>query len=402
MLLEQKQPQIKLEDSKTLNWFILILVGVSCVVSDWMISLFTVSDFIFGIIFLLIVILSKIRLEKEDIIRLISLESFVVLINIINLLLNDSFSLKVFTYNFIKFSFYCIVSLYLYKFFSEKNLLKGQLIILNVISVITIIIGVYITVIIMNDIQLPYDFFWALTRSDRSSYTLRGTTYLIRTRSIFAEPAHFGYFLNMVLGLNFFSICKKNISKYFNLILIIGIILTFSYASIAVALVLVLLKITLSFRNFKIEIFNKKMGLLLLIVMLVLFIFKDFIYVGIVQRTIEIVNGSDNSSINRLISSWEYVNFDWILLGNGLGHTPPIQNIYAYILSDLGLISFLLFIVFTFKILTINFGIGITFLILNFQKGGYLTPLFYLLILFIVLYSKKKNLNHSLERKILK
>lgn len=62
-------------------------------------------------------------------------------------------------------------------------------------------------------------------------------------------------------------------------------------------------------------------------------------------------------------------------------------------LSDLGLIAFVGSIIFTVALIANNTGVGLIFVLLNFQKGGYLSPAFSLLILFVLVFVKPLRIN---------
>ena len=102
------------------------------------------------------------------------------------------------------------------------------------------------------------------------------------------------------------------------------------------------------------------------------------------------------------VRSWNYVNKEHIFMGNGMGHTPEIWNIYAYVLSDLGLIAFILFCIFSVFLIIKNYKMGILFIVLNFQKGGYLSSAFWSYLLLLFIYINKNDQKAELSRECLK
>ncbi|MDN6291298.1 MAG: hypothetical protein L0J63_13625, partial [Tetragenococcus koreensis] len=170
----------------------------------------------------------------------------------------------------------------------------------------------------------------------------------------------------------------------------VGILLTLSYSMILVFIsiniiqfVLSLIKNDLSWSNWY----------FLPMVIFGAFIayFWEFIDVTIIERTKSILSGEDGSANIRLFGAWMYVEQERLLFGNGIGHTPPITNIYAYILSDFGLVGFLPYLGFTVYILMKGLPVFIFFVMMNMSKGGYLNPSFWLFLLFIFLYGLTRN-----------
>lgn len=363
----------------------LSLLSLSFVVTDWMIGIFSWSDFIFGILLFLMLISGNYVFKKEQITLSLAL-LIVVFFNVFfSNMYNENFKLSVGIAGLIKITFYLATVLGLYNFVKERKLENKLLFSMNVVAVIVSLIGIYITIAVYSNGQLPFDFFWMFTRSDRLSYSFNWNENLIRTRSIFSEPSYLGYYLNIILGINYFNKIGATTSKWLTLFLTVMIILTFSYSSIAIMVVVQLLK-GLDFvknKNFK---RNNFYYVYFIILFVVIFLFWDTFSETLIKRTVNILSGEDTSAINRITKSWQYINKDNLLLGNGIGHTPSIWNIYAYMLSDFGIIVFLCSIVFTGYILINNFRLGILFLLLNFQKGGYLSNSFWIFILLIFLF----------------
>lgn len=378
---------------------LLFLLISSILVSDWTTGAIAISELImFGMMG--IVVLTNPSLIRNINIKWAAILSLYLVSHIgINLYINPDFSFRLALFSFIKVMFYYIFISLMYSYIEknklERKLLRG----LNISTVIAIVIGVYITVSIATDFNWPYEFLWSFTRTSSFTYEYKGSSDIIRTRSLFSEPAHLGYFLLIVLGLNFFAKVKDKYSVYFQVIIIIGILLTLSYASIAVLIALIMIKMVQMFKSDDLSaiMYNKKLYVVMIIIVAAsIFLFRDFLYATVIERTMGIIDGTDNSAYNRMINSWTHLERDYFLFGNGIAHSPPLQNIYAYFLTDLGIIGLIAILLATFKLFSLNFGFGALFLMLNFQKGGYLSPVFSLFILLLLVYSsidQRKPLN---------
>lgn len=375
-------------NSQTISLYLmLLLITTAFLVSDWLIHIVAISELIMFSTLLILLFTKNILFDREDFKSFFVVEGFLIVHILLHSITNDSFSIRIAIFNFIKILFFHVFILYVFKYIKRGNRRKELLIFLNIGAIIAVLIGFYIIYSIMNDDVFPYEFFWRFTRVDHASYRLRGTTDLFRARSLFSEPAHFGYFLNMILGVNLFSKTGKSIPLWINCIIILGILSTFSYATIFGSILIILIKMVnflYHVKDFKVNIF----AIIACIAIIALFsyYFRDFLYISIIERTRDILSGADNSAMERLFSSWEYTTRENWFLGNGVGHTPDIQNIYAYFFSDFGIIGFLGGLFFTGYLVKNNVGLGLLFVILNFQKGGYLSPIFSLFILLLILY----------------
>lgn len=374
-----------------IHFLIILLISLAFLVSDWMIGLIAISEIIMVIILLIIIAADNNSIRTINYKFLTLILTFFVIQFAYNMSVDMVFVFLRGLYNVIKIFFYLIFINVVFNYLKKNSLEKNLLALLNVTSVIAIFAGVYITLAILFFENLPYEFMWTFTRSDLHSYRFRGPGFIVRTRSVFSEPAHLGYFLNIVLSVNLFSKYRERVPLWLNSIIVLGISLTLSYASIGVMGATLLIKLLL-LDNKRGRLANNYLIIIitLFIGSVLLFLFWDYFYHTIILRTSEIISGVDNSAYTRLVNSWNYISRDSLLLGRGLGHTPPLQNIYAYYLSDGGIIPFAASILFTFYLVKNNIGIGLTFILLNFQKGGYLSPVFnlYILIILIFVYDK--------------
>lgn len=367
---------------------VLTLLSLAILASDWMIGLIAVSEIIIGFLLLLLIATNTDYLKTLNYKFALGVLVFFIIQFSYNLSVEMTFIFNRALYNVVKILFYLFFINIVYNYTRNNNLEKRLLIILNVTAFIAILIGIYITLSILYFDQLPYEFLWRFTRTDLHSYRFRGPGFIVRTRSLFSEPAHLGYYLNMVLGVNLFSRFKNSVPLWVNSFIIMGILITLSYASIAVVGIILLFKIVTLRNKWLLVKQNAFLVILSMIVLgITIFIFRDNLYQTIIVRTSDILSGGDNSAFVRVINSWLYISRETLLLGRGLGHTPPLQNVYAYFLSDMGVFPFILILAFTGYILKANFGLGLTFILLNFQKGGYLSPIFSILVLIILIYA---------------
>lgn len=380
----------QLNTNNIFNYILIILLVISALISDWVVGPVSISDFFIGLIVVLII------LHDNEILRILRYRWFLIIMVLLlfhglyHYFYNDEFIVKLFIYSFVKVFMYAISIKVMYIYITKNKLEHTTLIFLNVGALVAIILGIYITIsIVMND-NMPYEFLWTFTRTKHFSYVYKEFSNIIRTRSIFSEPAHLGYFLNVILGLNFFGRTKK-IPVIFSVLIILGVGLTLSYASIGVTLILIGIKGLTLIKNKSYRSINNYYYLLIIPIVLLIIIFYEYIEITIINRTLEIFSGTDRSAFNRLFSSWSYVDKESIFFGNGIAHTPPIQNVYAYFLSDFGIFGLLLSLLVTIKLLTLNTGLGILFILLNFQKGGYLSPIFMVLLVLLSLYAVDNN-----------
>lgn len=333
--------------------------------------------------------LGKITITSKQF-KLIATVISLILISTILLYLfkNDWINDKVIVLSLIKFTFYLGSLVLFYNFIVDNELKNVFLNINNYAAVIIILIGIIFTILIyLDNVELVREF-WMFTRQDYKSYFYGGNADIIRTRSIFSEPAHLGFYLNVLFFSNVFYSKSKN--SILLLIFAIGIFTTLSYSMILIFLFIG--SIILFKRIYENKFFLNKWYLLLIIpISLLLVYFWEFVEVTIIKRTINIVNGIDGSAYNRIIESWTYVDPDRLLYGNGIGHTPPITNIYAYALSDFGLVVFIPLLIFSGILFLNSFPAALLFIALNVSKGGYLNPAFWLFLLFIYLYILKPN-----------
>ncbi|MFL2120884.1 hypothetical protein ACEN4M_00035 [Marinilactibacillus psychrotolerans] len=358
-----------------------------------MVWIFSFSDYLFGALIVLMVVSNNFQLKSKQYKWILIVIGTVVLNILQNYLINNGFIIKLGLASLFKISLYTIVSFSFYNFITRINLEKKLINSLNLATFIVCMIGFYILIALYTNGILPYEFLWNYTRTDAISYLFEGGNNLYRIRSIFSEPSYLGNYLLIILGINLFN--KKNIkvNLYFILFLILTIIFTFSYSAISI-MVLILIIHSISsnaYKKIRLKEYNLLYILITLSILLVFIYFnKDIIQVTIIERTTEILAGKDSSASSRLLESWQHINKEHLIAGNGIGHTPDIWNIYAYFLSDLGVLAFVGLIILSIYLVSLNYGLGILFIALNFQKGGYLAVPFYIFIVMIFIFNYKK------------
>lgn len=378
--------------------FILFLLPLGLILSDWIVTIFSVGEFVFLAVIFLLLFSKNVFLIKKDYLIICLIFIYLSVNFYLNAKFNDDFIFKSGRAATIKIMYYSVFVLMSYRFVIYKKLETKLLKFLNMYSIAVILVGLYIIFAIYTG-KFPFEFIWEYTRTDKASYIYKDT---IRMRSVFSEPAHLGFYLNLNLGLNLFLKNKIKLSRWFNPILLCGVVLTFSYSSIAISLVLILLSLFIRIsKKGKISL-NTTTYIYIILMAVIIYISRDFLYRTLILRTFSIINGEDGSALNRFFGSWEYVNQDNFLIGNGAGNTPPITNNFAYMLSDLGTFALLISIVFTYLILRKNLGLGFLFILLNFQKGGYLSPSLSILVVFTLIFinmSKEKHYQKNLLQK---
>lgn len=372
---------------------LLILICLAFTLSDWMLGIFSFSDYLFGMLFLIMVLSNNFKIRSTQYKWLIISLGIVVFNILQNYFINDDFVLKAGIAGLFKITMYTVVITSFYNFIDDYNLEKKLLYSINIGTIIVCAIGFYISFALYTDGYLPYEFFWNFTRTDSISYLFEGSENLYRIRSIFSEPSYLGYYLLIILGINLFNKKQIKSNKYFLLLLIVTIILTFSYSSIGIMALILILQ-CVSGETVKI-IKHKKInyiyiGLSLVVLAALFYATRDIIQVTIIDRTLDIIAGKDSSATSRILESWQYINKEHLIGGNGIGHTPDIWNVYAYFLSDLGIIAFSGLVIFSGYLVKINYKLGILFIALNFQKGGYLAAPFYILVLLIFVFACRK------------
>lgn len=280
---------------------------------------------------------------------------------------------------------YALFILMLYNYVVQRGLVAEMLRILVSWTLICCAIGLYIQIVLQTGIGLPYEFFWEFTRKDQASYDFGDSTGIIRNRSIFSEPQHFGFFLNAVLLFAMFNSAKIRVSNLVIAVIAVTAITTLSFSTVPVTVALVVAYI-LRWHHVR--------GAAAIIAATVVLVFSagaspfaEAIRVTIFDRFTSIISGRDDSTETRVSGSWEYFNRENIFTGNGIGSSPDIFNNYAYVLIELGIIPLLLMVVLTGALLQRNPILGLYFIFFTATKGGYLSAYYWIFGAFFFIFS---------------
>ncbi|TES53596.1 hypothetical protein E2L07_12370 [Halalkalibacterium halodurans] len=376
---------------------ILVLFSIAFILVDWRLGIMRFSDLFLIAIFLLLLLYyitnKNMFFQKSQLLFLVLLPLLLLTNILMNLFFNSNFLFYESAQGFFKIAFYLMTMILIFNFVRKKKLEENLLDTLSVTAVIVSFIGIYITISLYLNGIFPYEFFWQFNRQDLESYTYRGwDRSIIRTRSVFGEPAYLGFYLNTILAILYFTRSNYKIKKSHDFIITLTVLLTFSYSSILIMAGIKLLHY-FGWSNFISFIKKKRSVISFMLAIILIGLFWDTVEKTVIIRTQEILSGTDGSGTARLQGSWSYVNWDNLFLGNGIGNTPTLFNVYAYILSDLGLVSFLLFLLFNGWLIYLNPKLALVFIALNFQRGGYLGAGYWIFVTLIILYSCHNKIN---------
>lgn len=376
-MIKQKQPIS----------IVLILLTLALILADWSFARFITFSDIFVITILFILFISNyVKFKRKQFISFYVVLTYLIINFIVQFSMNSGFDVVSGVVGTTKVMIYFSTVIFIYNYVTENQLQIKLMSYLNRAAVIVCIVGLYIYVTLSFDLELPYRFIWTFTRNDPQSYLLGAFTSVIRMRSIFGEPAHLGFFLLMVLGVSYFNNFEFRLSKLNELLIIASVLLSFSLSAIAILPILILLDLIKSKSLFYLD--QRKYFILvgLFILMILLFANPTF-NIAIVSRVSRIFSGVDTSASVRLLGTWSYISPESFILGNGINNSPSLFNNFAYVITDLGLIGFILFLYFSLKILLYNAYFFILFVLLNFMKGGYLSAGYWVFLFFIVVIS---------------
>lgn len=356
--------------------------------SDWKISSVNLGDLIM-VISLTYVILSIGKITNLKSVFISKFSIFSILLVLGNFFLQSIFKQDynliyglVYSFKLLFYLFFCNLT---YNYISMMEL-QGELFTkLIKSSIIVGLVGIFLTLLLYFDFSFPTQYFWMFTRSDKASYLFRGTS-IIRMKSFFSEPSYLGLYLNLVLSIYLLTKFKVKLSLKPALLISFFTILTFSFS--AFVTLAVVWSVYFLFINRRI--IKNRIAIIIIVlgISIVITVFHNQLYETFVRRLIAIYTGVDTSSINRLFGSWKYVNFNNILIGNGIGVTPSIWNNFAYILSDLGIIVFTFFLYLVYKLSRKNFLLTLMFVVFSFQRGGYLNCYYWFSFLIIFQFSE--------------
>lgn len=370
------------------NTALIVLLVWVMILSDWSVLNVSFGDFLLvGIVLLL---LSNVPIDfskKQQQLFIISTSSIILITLLAYITGPADMNIKLLLFSNVKLMFYIGTVMMIYNYISSRGL-KSKFVRINTyMSLLVIAIGIVIIYFILTDQLDILHKIWYFTRIDDRSYHL-GSSDIIRMRSLFAEPAHLGFYLNISL---YFVLKQRN--KYwlvYAVLISIGIVLTLSYSMIMIGSWLIMSTIAkhVKLSQFK---WDGRYLIVVAVMLLIALIFGEFLYEAIYIRTLNILSGEDGSAIARLMGSWQQIDSGHLLFGVGAAHSINITNMYAYALSDFGIIGLLGLLAGTGIIFTFGLREGVFFTLMNISKGGYLNPLFWLFILVIGL----TNFNHK-------
>lgn len=370
------------------NTALIVLLVWVMILSDWSVLNVSFGDFLLvGIVLLL---LSNVPIDfskKQQWLFIISTSSIILITLLAYITGPADMNIKLLLFSNVKLMFYIGTVMMIYNYISSRGLKPKFVRINTYMSLLVIAIGIVIIYLILTDQLDILHKIWHFTRIDDRSYHL-GSSEIIRMRSLFAEPAHLGFYLNISL---YFVLKQRN--KYwlvYTVLISIGIVLTLSYSMIMIGSWLIMSTIAkhVKLSQFK---WDGRYLIVVAVMLLIALIFGEFLYEAIYIRTLNILSGEDGSAIARLMGSWQQIDSGHLLFGVGAAHSTNITNMYAYALSDFGIIGLLGLLAGTGIIFTFGLREGVFFTLMNISKGGYLNPLFWLFILVIGL----TNFNHK-------
>lgn len=374
----------KYANSKSDHLF-LAIISIAFVLSDWMVGYFSFSEIILIPLILILILLKKSEVRINQM-KWIAFPAIFVLTNsVLQYRFNSDFEFRVALFSLIKLLFYICTVIIIYNFLNKSKLKTPFLYWNNIIAMVACIVAVYIAIAIYLEGAIPWRFFVTFTRTGGNVF--RRDPLIVRAKSFFMEPAHLGFYLNSVLAINLLNKDKIKVPVIISAILALIITFTFSYTAIGVMIVTLILYLVQGYNNGELNL-NKKWVLIVgAIFLLFTIVFWESINITLIDRTIRLFQGNESSGYERLVLSWQYVNKGNFLIGNGMLHTPPIWNNFAYIQSDFGIIGSILMISLIFLFSIKNLYISIFFILMNFVKGGYLSPAYWFLILLVITYS---------------
>ncbi|WP_367378204.1 hypothetical protein [Enterococcus gilvus] len=363
-----------------------ILLLLSFFLSDWRLPVGGVSfsDLFAAIAFLLT--LGDLKNLKKNQILFVMILLCILSVNIYtNFLCNPLFDIRSSWVYFGKFLVYSLVLCNTYNLTRDFQMESLFFKLLNTATLISILFALVIYLIQILHLSIPYEILWRFTRTDIASYTFRGSS-MIRMRGLSSEPSYFGSQILLILTINYFNQFGFRFNSFVEWMTLLCGILSFSFSVVPI---LLFLKICDFINSYGLSFIKRYWFVLLLILSMgVVVVFFDQFYITFFDRVITILNKQDTSASSRIVGSWQYVQN--IFIGNGVGMTAPIWNNFAYVLSDFGLIPFLGFLFWTLYLLKRNFYFGMFFILISFQKGGYLSFYYWLTICLFIIFSTKK------------
>lgn len=377
---KRKQPVI--------NNCVMCLISLLFIISDWMLGVFSFSELLLIPIIFFLIVLGKFRITRSQI-KWITVPNAMILINtLFQIGTQNPIDLRIILISVIKLNFYMLVISSLYNFICIQEVKKKFLIWNNIAAMVVCLLAIYIMAAIYLEGAIPWRPLVTFTRTGGNVY-MRDPL-VVRAKSIFMEPAHLGYYLNTILAVNLFNKQNITIPPIFTLILIVIICATFSYTAIGIMLSTLFMHLIkkASQREFSIN----RWGLIIVIIIfgIFIFVFRESIYLTLVERTIRLIEGTESSGYERLVLSWQHLSKDNLWLGEGFMHSPTSWNNFAYFTTELGILALVSSIGFILFLAKKSIPFSIFFILMNFAKGGYLSPAYWFLLLMLLIYMNQE------------
>jgi hypothetical protein len=372
---------------------ILILLSLTLILVDWrLVSYLTFSDAFLILVLFSLFIRGYVGFERKQFIGFYVVLAYLMFNFFFQFIFNQDFDYISGVIGTLKVVLYFSTILFSYNYITNNQLQKKFISYLGVGAIFVCIIGLYIYISIMLNHSLPYRFLWTFTRNDLNSYTLGAFTSVIRMRSIFGEPAHMGFYLLLVLGVSYFNNFNFRLSKLSEGFIIISLLLSFSFSTIAILGIIKTLDLVKS-RSITYLDRGKYLFMASLMVLFIFLLANPTFNIAIVSRVSRIFSGADTSASVRLLGSWSHINSSNLILGNGISNSPLLFNNFAYVITDLGLLGLLLFLYYNLKIYVHSAYFLLLFVLLNFMKGGYLGAGYWVFLLVITIFSIKSTMS---------
>ncbi|RAN58455.1 hypothetical protein B8A46_08515, partial [Dolosigranulum pigrum] len=262
---------------------LIVFLVWTMILSDWSVLNVSFGDFfLLGIVLLL---LSNVPIDfskKEQQLFIISTISIILITLLAYITGPANMNIKLLLFSNVKLMFYIGTVMMIYNYISSRGLEPKFVRINTYMSLLVIAIGIVIIYFILTDQLDILHKIWYFTRIDDRSYHL-GSSDIIRMRSLFAEPAHLGFYLNISL---YFVLKQRN--KYwlvYAVLISIGIVLTLSYSMIMIGSWLIMSTIAkhVKLSQFK---WDGRYLIVVAVMLLIALIFGEFLYEAIYIRTL--------------------------------------------------------------------------------------------------------------------
>lgn len=375
--------------------YVLMFCGV------WTIRTATILDVYIAI--MVIVSLFNFKHFKKDFDLSYYFLFFFIVVVLLSGVFNDLYNISAYINNLIRILSLSLGYIFIPHWFNNEkkihNLIKGLSITLLIIG------GLAFIEFISNNIGYKFDL-----RLTNNAAEKGGRVYVF-----FSEPATLGIFTGTLLSVILYYSKETTAPKITNYAIVISFITLLISTSITAILFLIVNLIYWLWFNFRLKKRNLTMITIFIVVIGLLFLNNAFnmdFNKYYTQRSYNILNRQDNSSLQRLFGSWNYVLVNIKgrnILGIGVGQSTSfhsigkmseymstinvsVNNTLAQVLLEmgyLGLISFFLFLVSVCKKYFFFFAI---IMLSSFGGIAYFYSLFWILLYFIRIFQIRENI----------